>query len=93
MMGQGLSLAWAQPEVHVFWKAWSPTFGEGPVPEQARSPTFGEGPKNPSFLTAVHSKIPRPGIHGRAQAWAGPRPDSSNPGLDPGPTFQGPTHH
>ena len=26
----------------------------------ARGPTFGEGLENPSFFTAVHSKIPRP---------------------------------
>ena len=32
---------------------------KGPSPSR---PTFGEGPKNPCFLTAVHSKIPRPGI-------------------------------
>ena len=39
-MGPGLSPARARPEARVFWKARSPTFGEGPKPGQARSPTF-----------------------------------------------------
>ena len=73
-MGPGLSLA--RPESRVFWKARSPTFEEGPKTEQARSPTFGEGLENLSFLTAaIHSKISRPGIHGRAQSRARPEPD------------------
>ena len=46
VMGPGLSPARARPEARVFWKARSPTFGEGPKPEQARSPTFGEGLEN-----------------------------------------------
>ena len=94
-MGQGLSPARSRPKAHVFWKAWSPTFGEGPRPGQARSPTFGEGPENPRFLTAVYSKIPRP-IKARGPAFMEglkPGPDYSKPGLIPGPIFQGPTHH
>ena len=59
-MGQGLSPARAQPETHVFWKAQSPTFGEGPKPGQVQSLTFGEGLEKLYFLTAVHSKIPWP---------------------------------
>ena len=97
-MGQDLSPARARPKAHVFWKARSPTFGEGPRPGQARSPTFGEGPENPSFFTTVYSKIRRP-VKARTPAFmkrlspgqAGP--DSSKPGLSPGPTFQDPTHH
>ena len=60
MMGPGLSPARARPGARVFWKARSPTFGEGPKPEQARSPAFGEGLENTSFLTADHSRNSRP---------------------------------
>ena len=90
VMGQGLiSPARALPEAHVFWKAWSPTFGEGPKPEQAQSLTFGEGSENPSFFTAVHSvKFQGPAFLEELK----PGPDSSKPGLGPGSTFQGPTH-
>ena len=41
VMGPGLSPARVRLDACVFWKARSPTFGEGP--EQAWSPTFGEG--------------------------------------------------
>ena len=58
-----------------------------------RGPCFLEGPENPSFLTVVHSKILWPGIHGRAQARAQAKPDSSKPELGYAPTFQGLTHH
>ena len=82
-MGQGLSPARARPEARVFWKARSPTFGEGPKPGQARSPTFGEGPENFSFLTIVHSKISRP-VKARGPAFM----EGLKPEPGPSPTFK-----
>ena len=76
-----------------FWKAQSPTFGEGPKPEQARSPTFGEWPENFSFLTAVQSKLSRP-VKAQGPAFMeglkpGPGPSLTFKAL-PGPVRLGP---
>ena len=61
----------------------SPTFGEGPKPEQARSPTFGEGLENPSIFTAVHTRILRP-VKARGPAFM----EGLKPGPGPSPTFK-----
>ena len=82
MMKPGLSQV--RPEVRVFWKTRSPTFSEGPRPEQDRCQTFGEGLQNLSFLTTISPEF-----------MEGPETDSSSssPGLAPGPTIQAPNHH